>query len=109
MKAKHSKEKISARGLPVSGAKAVVIERLTTALNYNTGMVDVSKIATPLPLLRSSKNTRNNNRRHAEGQEVPVNLTRMLLEQDERNTATANKNLTACSPTYPVSSESSFT
>ena len=74
MQAKHPKDQIFSRGLPLSGAKVVLIECLNAEPNNNADITCISKIATPLLVPRTNSDTRNNNRRDAQGKEVPVNL-----------------------------------
>ena len=66
----------------------MLIERLTVVLNDNADTTDISKIATQLSVPRASNDTRKNNSRYAQGQEVPVNLLWIPLEQDENNAST---------------------
>ena len=108
MKVKYLKEEISARGLPVSSTKEVLIERSTTALNDNAYTMHVSKTSGLLTVQRAKNNARNNGRIDAQAHEAPVNLAWILLEQ-YKNIATIATTKTAHDPRDPASIRSSFT
>ena len=108
MKANHLKEQLSTRGLPVSGTKAVIIERLTASSNGNMDTTDISKIVTPLPVTRANNNVRNSNRRDEQGHVVPVNLEWIPLDQDKNSTTTSTNNFSTCDPIDSAASRSCF-
>ena len=78
--------------------KAVLIERLSKVLSKNVPTIDVFKILVLLPTLRTPSASSNNTQRAASRLAVPIDVTQILLELNEKDTTTATSNFNTCNP-----------
>ena len=109
MQGKNLKEHLGTIGLPKSGTKCMLIDRLNKVLNDNLVAVSPEKLEVPLPVPKSRNDPSNNRTRCPRQGEAAHTKTEWIpLELYETKTTTVEKDFASCNPTNKNATDNSF-